>query len=232
MAKRLLSIVMFCAIASALFAGDVATFVNLGFSADSHYFAFAQYGVQQTTSSPYAELSIVKVPDNTFVPQGVRKVDYTKPVDSSNSGQGALFNLIEDTVSLARQYRINHLASGRLLYLLVDGSQASDSLEFRDFMTGNLYKINMLQTVSQNQSGVSSSYHIQLSIAGKNNSSFTADVGNPALQREGVKAYHVKEVILAPDEKSLVLVIQRQEQDSHGDNIRYMVETVKVKDAN
>ncbi len=44
-----------------------------------------------------------------------------------------------------------------------------------------------------------------------------------------MKAYHVKQIILAPDGVSLVFLVQKEEQDTNGYNIRYMVETVRAK---
>jgi predicted secreted protein len=39
----------------------------------------------------------------------------------------------------------------------------------------------------------------------------------------------VRQILLAPDGNSLVFVIQRDEQDTKGNNIRYMVETVRTR---
>ena len=65
--------------------------------------------------------------------------------------------------------------------------------------------------------------------AGKDGTTHTLSAGSPTLERLGVKAYHVKEILLAPDNVSLVFLIQRQEQDTDGDNVRYMVETLRMK---
>ena len=55
MAKRVtLFWALFLLAALGASAGDIAQFVNLGFSADSKYFMFGQYGVSETTSSPFA----------------------------------------------------------------------------------------------------------------------------------------------------------------------------------
>ena len=54
-------IVVFVAVCGLLLAGDFATFQNLGFSADSKYFMFAQYGAVEKTALPYAELFVVDV---------------------------------------------------------------------------------------------------------------------------------------------------------------------------
>jgi predicted secreted protein len=41
--------------------------------------------------------------------------------------------------------------------------------------------------------------------------------------------YRIKQVMFAPDEKSLVFVIEKELLDGSGPSIRYMVETVKLK---
>ncbi len=229
MVKRLFLIGMLSALAAgAGWAGDVAQFVNLGFSDDSRYFMFSQYGVLEKSSAPYAELYVVDVPANAFTSQGIRKVTYTKSIEPGNSGQGALFNLIEDALGLKKQFRIDHLLTGRLLYLLVDGGKATDTIEFRDFLTSNTYTVNLMQNVAQKGTEVSSTFHIALSIKGKGDSTRSLDIGSPNLSRSGVKGYHVKMIVLAPDGKSLVFVIQKEEQDTRGVNIRYMVETVRI----
>lgn len=229
MAKRLfLAVALLACIVGAVSAGDVAQFVNLGFSEDSRYFMFGQFGVLEKSSAPYAELFVVDVPANDFTSQGVRKVTYTKAVEPGNSGQGALFNLIGDAQGLTKQYRIDHLQSGRLLYLLVDGVPATDTLEFRDFLTGSSYKVNLMQNATAKGTEVSSSFHISVTIEEKGGTSRSLDVGNPGIQRAGVKSYLIKQVLLAPDGKSLVFVIQRIETDTRGSNIRYMVESVRL----
>ncbi len=215
-------------VAGAAFAGDVAQFTNLGFSDDSRYFMFGQFGVKDRSSAPYAEVYVVDVPGNSFTRGGVRKVTYTAAVEPGNNGQGALFNLMCDSFGLTKEYRIDHLQTGRLLYLLVDGGEAADTLEFRDFQTGRTYRVNLLQSSSTRDGGVASSFHIQLSITEKDGKAYNLVVGNPGIQRAGVKSYHIKQIILAPDGKSHVLVIQRAEQDTMGSNIRYMVETARV----
>ena len=53
---------------AAAVAGDVATFQDLGFSSDARVYVFAQYGVDERSSFPYAELFAVDVATNRFVP--------------------------------------------------------------------------------------------------------------------------------------------------------------------
>ncbi len=230
MAKRLVLFAMLAALAFPLWAGDVAAYVNLGFSEDSRYFMFAQYGVLEKSAAPYAELFVVDVPKNVFVSQGARKVTYTKSVEPGSSGQGALFNLIEDAQSLKKLFRIDHLLTGRLLYLLVDGGSAAETIEFRDFIQGSTYRVTLLQNTANKGGTYVSSFHVQVNITEKNGTVRTLDVGNPGYQRDGVKGYKVWQILLAPNAKSLVFVIQREEQDTKGSNYRYLVVTVSLSD--
>jgi predicted secreted protein len=229
MAKRLfLGGMLFLLTAGGVWAGDVAQFVNLGFSTDSRYFMFAQYGVTEKANTPYADLFVVDVPANAFAPHGVLNVTYPTSVEPGDVGDGALFNLIEDASGLKRQFRIDHLKMGRILYLLVDGVDPNDSLEFRDFQTGNSYSMKLLQSVTGSGRDISSSFHIPLTVTDKAGKKVDLDVGNPSIRRSGVQGYHIKTILLAPDGKSLVFVVQRTELDTKGSNVRYMIETIRL----
>ncbi len=230
MAKRLaLVCALFLLAALAAFAGDVAQFVNLGFSADGKYFMFGQYGTLEKDSTPWADSFLVDVRANDFVAKGTRHFAGTKPLDPGANGLGALLNLLRDGAAQIKQLKIDHLISGRLLYVLFDGAEASDSLEFRDFQSGRAYKITLTQSAAPSGATVSSSFSIAISTTEKDGTvkSFTA--GTPGVKRTGVKAYHIKLITLSPDSGSLVFIVQREEQDTHGDNVRYMVETVRPK---
>jgi predicted secreted protein len=203
-------------------AGDMAQFVNLGFSADSKYFMFGQYGVSEKTSAPYAETFVVDVAKNAFAASGARKVAYTRAAEPGTSGLGALLTVLGDALPQTRQYRIDHLLSGRMLYILVDGVPPNEVLEFRDFQAGRAYSVTLLRSGS-------TSFHIAAKVTEKNGTVRELTAGDPSIQRPGVKAYQVRQILLAPDGNSLVFVIQKDEQDTKGSNIRYMVETVRLQ---
>ena len=59
-----ISVFLLCAVP--LFANDIAWFQNLGFSANSNYFMFGQYGISEENSKPYAESYIIDVGANKF----------------------------------------------------------------------------------------------------------------------------------------------------------------------
>ena len=230
MAKRhALAGAMLLLAALAASAGDVAQFINLGFSADSRYFMFGQYGISQATSAPWADSIIVDLPANAYAKKGVRQFSATRPVDPGATAIGALFNVLADGIAEKTQYKIDHLNTGRLVYILIDGATPPDSIEFRDFQTGRSYKVALTQSTSTRGTDVSSTYSIAVTITEKDGKAHSLNAGNPTYKRNGVKAYRLKQIVLAPDGSSLVFVVQKEEQDHQGVNVRYMVETVRVK---
>jgi predicted secreted protein len=226
MAKRFALVwALFVTMSVAVFAGDVAQFVNLGFSPDSRYFMFGQYGILEKGSAAWASSFIIDVPSNAFAPKAVRQFTSPNPVEPGASPLGALLNVLSEGAATRKQFHIDHLLSGRLLYVLVDGAQASDTLEFRDFPSGRAYSITMSQTAAS----AGASFGLAISVTEKDGTVKRIAGGNPALKRAGVKAYHIKQIIVAPDGTSLIFLVQKEEQDTTGYNIRYMIETVRVK---
>jgi predicted secreted protein len=144
-------------------------------------------------------------------------------------GSGAFYSLLTSNASLPRSYGINHLKTGRLVYLLLDGEVPKSHIEFRDFNTGNQYSINLVQMSSGEGKTVKASFHLQVTVvfSGGNVKAYT--VGLPGYYRSGVKTYRIRQVILSPDEQSVVFVIEKEYPAGTGKTIRYMVETVKVQ---
>ncbi len=220
--------VLFVLAQAAVWAGDVAVFVNLGFSQDSRNFMFAQYGLESTLAKPFAELYAVYVNKNIFLPGGVQKETFNVDVYPGQDGLGALFTLIEKNINLVDRYKIDHLAQGRIVYVLIDGQEPKSHIEFRDFRTGNQYSLDLIQRAQTTGPVIGASYHIILDAKFKDGTSKTYTVGLPGFVREGVTAYRIKQVILAPDEKALVFVVEKEYKADTGKTIRYMVETQPI----
>lgn len=210
------------------FAGDIASFVNLGFSEDGRYFMFGQYGINEGTL-PYAEIYTVDVPANSFVSGGVFAKEYTLPVNPGQEGQGALFTLLHTARDHVKTYRINHMKPGRILYLLLNGDEPKRSLSFRDFQSGNRYSVDLIKNSRGSGKNVESAFHIALSITRPSGVRTDYTIGRPGYYRNGVREYQIRSIYISPDEGSLVFVIEREETDTGGANIRYMVETTAVK---
>jgi len=211
-----------------LAAGDVATFANLGFSPDSSWFMFGQYGMDATTSRPWAEIFIVDTKKNVFAPKGSWKGDFQRKLEPGQSPEGALFSLFAQAVPQAKVLKIDHLASGRLIYILADGQEKPQKLEFRDFKTGDLWQIALNKSVSEGKDGVRSSFGLEISRTAPDGSVKRVVAGTPTLVREGVKDYVVQRAIVSPDEKTLVIVIEKRMDGKADGSLRFMVEAVRL----
>jgi predicted secreted protein len=222
-------IALFFLCAGLLSAGDIAQFVNLGFSDDNRFFMFAQYGVQETTSFPYADLFVVDVPANKFVPQGVKHGVYSEPSEPGYNGEGALFNLLGDNLSLKAKYGIRHLNTGRLLYLLIDGDKPKSELDFRDFVSGKQYRVRLVQSARGSGKATRSSFFIEMTIISTSGTMSDYTVGLPNYERKEVKSYRIRQILLAPDGRSMIFVVEKEEVDTSGSNFRYMIETVRIR---
>jgi len=228
MKKSLLVVfVVFVALAPAL-AGDVATFVDLGFSPDSSYFMFGQYGVDQSSGAPYAETYLVDNRKNDFVRDGVARKSFSAQLEAGQDASGAFYVLFSDQAALAKKYKIDHLKPGRLLYILVDGQEPPASLSFRDFKTGASYEVSLNQKASEAPGSISSSFGISVTRTAKDGAAKRIVGGNPDIKRAGVKEYVIRRIIAAPDEATLVFIVEKRMADKGGGAIRYMIEALKL----
>jgi predicted secreted protein len=211
--------------ACSLWAGDTAVFVDLGFSSDGRTYMFGQYGVQSGTLRPWAEVSVVDVASNSYVPGG--KVTYThdSSVTAGHDGSGALFRVIARNTALADRYNIGFLFQGQPLYVNMENgvSTGFETVEFRDFEKAASFRASLRADYS---SAAGSSFTISLERRNSDGSSRTYTVGNGGIKRPGIVSYRIRRVLAAPRNGALIFVIEMKKQDS-GD-IRYMVETIKL----
>ncbi|ORC34695.1 hypothetical protein B4O97_12185 [Marispirochaeta aestuarii] len=210
-------------------AGDVATYVNLGFSVNSRYFLFGYYGIDDKTSNPYANMYLVDVHANEFVPEGRMRGIYPVEVSAGQDGSGALYTLFADNVETIKEYGIDHLRSGRIVYLLINGAEPKSHLEFRDFERNSSVSVDLVQKSEGSGKTVRSAFHLNLKLKDANGKTRDYVVGLPDYYRSGVKRYRIKQVCYSPDESSLVFILEKEELDGEGSDIRYMVETVKIR---
>ncbi len=226
--RSLLAAATFLAAIVPAFAGDVATFVDLGFSPDSAYFMFGQYGIDQKAGKPYAETYFVDDKRNDFVDRGVARTTFDAALEPGQDALGALFALVGEQQTLVKKYRIDHLRPGRLLYVLMDGQEPPASLSFRDFKTGAAYEISLSQSSSEAKGSVSSSFGLALTYTAKDGAAKRVVGGNPDIRRQDVKAYVIRRIIAAPDERTLVFIVEKRLVHMDGPAVRYMVEALKL----
>ncbi len=212
-----------------VWSGDIASYVNLGFSPDSRYFMFGQYGIEEAASLAYADLFLVDVPANTFVRGGTIHGNYPISLQPTQTGSGALYIMLESSADLVAKHRIDHLQQGRLLYILVNGEPPKSLLEFRDFVTGTGYRVSLEQQSSGTGKDISASFHIRVTLTRPDGSQRTYAVGKPDYRREGVKQYRIRQIVLSPKGEALVFLVEKEQIGKTGTDIRYMVETLALK---
>lgn len=228
--KRSFSIVLLMIVSlSATYAGDVAHFINLGFSPDSRVFMFAQHGITQEKSNPFAEIYTVDVPENRFISAGVASREYDTAISPGQDGSGALFSLLPEVRPAIDEQEIDHLSQGRLIYLLVNGEEPRPQIQFRDFETEDSFTISMTQNARGSGPEGSAAFHLDVSAQLADGTEIARRVGRPTYYRDGVNRYQIRQVVASPDENSLVIVVERITDSANGRHIRYMVETLTLR---
>jgi len=213
-----------------LWAGDTASFVDLGFSPDGKIYAFAQYGVQSGDLRPWAELCIVDVPANNFVSGGRISYIHDKPINAGQDGSGALYRLLTANAALLGRYGVNYLDSGLPLFISLEepGSPPAHSIEYRDFEAGASYRATIVSTLEGTGARLTSSFIINLDRTGRDGSKKSYRVGTPTVKRPLIVSYRIRKAIIAPHDGSMILVIEMQKQNGADFDIRFMVEAVRL----
>ena len=230
--RKSICLILFFACA-ALYAGDSATYVDLGFSPDGRVYFFGQYGIQAETLQPWAELNGVNVIQNNFVAGGRLSYTHDSAITPGQDGSGALFQLISRNSALTGRYGLDFMRQGLSLYLDLDGARADDSaasdsmaIAFRDFEQGSSYAATLVSRVDSPSGGLQSSFYIDLEITSRDGTKKTYMVGNPQVNRAQIASYRINRVMLSPRKDALVFVIEMKRLGSAGYDIRYMIETL------
>ena len=219
---------------SGLWAGDTASFVDLGFSPDGKIYMFGQYGVDSLTLKPWADLFIVDVSRNNFVNGGRLSYVHDKAVVSGQDGSGALYRLIAQNASLAERYKINYCFQGQPLFIALSNVNnvvevfSSMPIEFRDFQNGAFYRASLVSSTEGQGAALKSSFYINLERTSADGSKKTYCVGTPQLKRPLISSYGIKKVMIAPYDGSMIFLIEMKRVDGTSVDIRYMVEALRL----
>jgi len=227
MVRRFALVLLFLLTAFIAAGGDIAVFENLGFSADSGVFLFGQYGVESEDGVPFAEVFAVDVARNVFVPNGmfVSRLDSGRPLSLGQDGRGALYKLVGEASTVISEYDIDHLNNGRPIYILVDGDEPKSRIAFRDFNTSIRYELNLDQRSRGTGEDVQAAFGIRLTVTHPDDRIDQISIGRPDYYRDGVTQYQITQVLLSPDEDSIIIVVEKWYENG---TIRYMVETTPL----
>lgn len=223
MRKPILSFCFFL-LFSFIYAGDIANFVNLGFSPDGNYFAFGQHGLTDEDYRGYAEIFCVDVEENGFVPSGTFKISPT--VETADKDSKNIFLSLLDRASLTlSKWKINQKNEGRPIYVLNTDTLSEKTLIFRDFETNDEYTVILNKKQKYN---LEVSFNISIEIIKPNGSKIIKETGRKDIVRAGVKDYVIKKILIDKTNTSLIFVIEKHMYNKTGNSIRYMIETLKL----
>lgn len=216
--------------APVLQAGDTASFVDLGFSADGAMYMFAQYGVKSGVLKPWADLFIVDVARNDFVPGGRISFTRDKPIEAGQNGSAALYQIMTKNVGLIERYDVSYPNQGQPLYIALTGDPAYEGAEisFRDFVSGISYRAKLAEKIMGSGKDIRSSFYITLESIDSDGEAKTFTIGTPELERPSIFSYRIKQVLIAPSGNSLLFVIEMKRHADNGHDIRYMVEALRL----
>ena len=211
-----------------LWAGDTAIFADLGFSADGNTYAFAQYGVQSSSLRPWADMFIVDVPTNNFVPGGRINYSHPVPITAGQNGSSALYSIITENASLMYTFRVNFHLQGKPLFVALDDRHPGETISFMDFDNNISYRATLVSSAQGVGTGLRTSFFINLEKTAADGTVRNYEVGTPELWRPQIESYRIRRIIVNPQGTSMIMVIEMTQRDGDWVNIRYMVEAVRL----
>jgi len=216
-----------------LFAGDVATFVDGGFSADGKYYVFGQYGKTDKKFQGWADIYQVDIAKNDYVDGGVFKI---KPsaVTSDKNGLEVYESLESKNFYYLRDLKCEKANIDHVLYILDDVNKTgTDEIVFADFRNSdienqNTYHIKLIPNVNGSGKNVKSSFYITLEKKdSEGNVLVSKKIGSPDIVRKGVYNYKIERIFCDKAEQNLIFVIEKMIEDDTGISVRYMIEATK-----
>lgn len=235
MKKLFLCSMAFFLAASAINAGDVASFVDKGFSADGKYYVFAQYGKTDKKFQGWAEIFQVDIAANDYVDSGVFR---TRPgaATADKNGKDVYSELEAKSSAYFSALNCKKANSDHVLYILDDVHKSgTDEIIFKDFTSAELenqnsYRITLVPTINGKGKNARSSFYINLE-------KFDADgyvlstqrIGSPDIVRKGVTNYKIERIFRDDSRQNIIFVIEKHYEDDAGLSVRYMVEAAKIK---
>ena len=235
MKKSFLCSFAFLLAATALNAGDVASFVDKGFSADGKYYVFAQYGKTDKKFQGWAEIYQVDIAANDYVDSGVFK---TRPsaATADKNGKTVYDELEAKAASYINGLNCKRANAEHVLYILDDVHKTgTDEIVFKDFTSADLenqnsYRITLVPTINGKGKNARSSFYINLEKYDADGYVLsTQRIGSPSISRKGVTNYKIERIFRDECGKNLIFVIEKHYEDDAGLSVRYMVEAAKLR---
>jgi len=237
MKKILSAVISMCLLASVAFAGDVATFVEGGWSSDGKIYVFGQYGKTDKSFQGWAELIEVDIAKNDYVNNGYFSIKPSS-VTAGKNGREVYESLEAKSFYSTKPLNLKKTAPDQMLYICEDPvKKGSDVISFTDFLGSdienpNSYVVRLVSDVTGSGASAKSSFHIVIEKKDADGTVIAKKtVGNPDIRRKGVTGYKIEQILTDKAGKSMIFVVEKIMEDKTGINVRYMVEAC-VFDAN
>lgn len=234
MKKNVLAGIICSLLAMTIYAGDVATFVDKGFTEDGKYYVFGQYGRTDKKYQGWAEIYQVDIAKNDFVASGVFKIKPTA-VTADKSGLEVYQALEGKSYYYFKNIKCEKANPDQVLYILDDVNKSgTDVIEFKDYNNSqidqvNSYTIKLIPTIIGSGDNVKSSFYIMVDKKdSEGNIISSTKVGSPDIVRKGISNYKIERIMCDKSGKNFIFVVEKILEDETGISIRYMVEAAQI----
>lgn len=230
MKKYFASIAFLCA--AFVYAGDVAVFVDKGFSDDGRIYVFAQYGRTDKTFRAWSEIYTVDIAKNIFIKNELYKTEPSRATENK-TGYDVYKDLDETHYVAFRKYNLQPTPAEQLLYVATASEKkGTDEISFNDFGSEKkyTYTINLIPTIEGKAKNARSSFFIMLEKKDERGTVLLRKkIGSPDVVRKGVSGYKIEKIFRDKTGTRIVFVVAKTVEDNAGISIRYMVETAALE---
>ncbi len=217
-----LAIMCIFAPASQALAGDKALLVEIGFNNDASLYAFAQYGIQDGSGFPYADLVVIEAKSDSYVTDITQNVVITSEQDS---GDAAWVQLRSSAFGKLQARGFSPEAVNRAATINLKPSATAE----RDIMPGvkaNASTISFPLAGSVDCASFGASSNGQATEIRINNVSVAASVDSRVPKSRGCPQYYgiakIDSKTVRPGVVAVAAVLQFDKHGFEGPDTRYM----------
>lgn len=232
--KRGLLIILAVLCAALLYAGDVAAYDDIGFSADGKTYIFGQYGITDKTFQGYAELYAVDIDSNQYVSSGVFR---TQPsaATAGKGGREVYDDLLSKNSAWLSKWEASPAGIMNTLFMRNDEAKnVTDPIIVNDYEHSEnglySYSFTLVPFVQGKGDSAVSSFYINVEKKDADGNVVTKLVaGSPDVKRKGITGYAIDKIMCSADGTSFVIVVEKFSEETAAPSVRYMVETFCLK---
>lgn len=224
---RLFLVFMFAKI----MAGDVAVFVNEGFTIDGKYYLFGQYGQTDVGFQGYAGIYVVDVEKNEYKDRGIFRTYPSKK--TKNIPGKTVYEALKTKINYElKQYDRKTTPTDDVFYIRVNSKDSKDEeIKLRPLGKNSTdkqtYVIKLKSKIEKDEN--LSSFYVEFEKHDEDGNLIASQkIGHEEVKRPNIADYIIDRVILDKQNETVVIVIEKREKDKNDINIRYMVESAKL----